>query len=134
MQASGRNRGQSAKWAILPLAVSPTATRTFSSTDFAMYITDTRHFLDEKGAMGPQGGAAKAMAEFHASAIAYATDFDDTGLVAPTCFKCKKGPVEPIIAQDDAIYWSCPRCKAEGRISNRQGTLWDLSERDEPQG
>lgn len=97
-----------------------------------MYITDARHFLDEKGAIAPQRGPAKAMAEFHAGAIAYATDFDDTGLVAPTCFKCKKVPVEPIIAQDDAIYWSCPRCKAEGRISNWQGTLWDLSERDGP--
>ena len=53
-----------------------------------MYITDARHFLDEKGAIGPQRGPAKVMAEFHASAIGYATDFDDTGLVAPTCFKC----------------------------------------------
>ena len=97
-----------------------------------MYISDARHFLDEKGAIGPQRGAARAMAEFHAGAIAYATDFDDTGVAAPVCFKCKKTTVEPIIAQDDAIYWSCPRCKAEGRISHWQGTLWDLSERGEP--
>ena len=99
-----------------------------------MYITDARHFLDEKGAIGPQRGPAKVMAEFHASAIGYATDFDDTGLVAPTCFKCKKSPVEPIIAPDEAIYWACPRGKAEGRISHWRGTLWDLSERDEPHG
>jgi hypothetical protein len=99
-----------------------------------MYITDARHFLDEKGAIGPQQGPAKAMAEFLTSAVAYATDFGDTGLAAPTCFKCRKAPVEPIIGQDDAIYWSCSRCKAEGRISNWQGTLWDLSEGDGPQG
>ncbi len=74
------------------------------------------------------------VAEFHASAIAYVTDVDGTGLAAPTCFKCKKGPVEPVIAPDDAIYWSCLRCKAEGRISHWQGTLWDLSVRDEPRG
>ncbi|MGH8830767.1 MAG: hypothetical protein ACREXV_06715, partial [Polaromonas sp.] len=122
------------------LASAPTACRPtvrvapFSSTRFTMYITDARHFLDEKGAIGPQRGPAKAMAEFHASVIAYATDFDGTGVIAPTCFKCKKGPVEPIIAQDDAIYWSCSRCKAEGRISHWQGTLWDLSERGEPHG
>jgi hypothetical protein len=118
-----------------PTACGPAAeTPNLHSPDLTMYITDARHFLDEKGAIAPKRGAAKAMAEFHAGAIAYATDFDDTGLAAPTCFKCKKVPVEPIIAQDDAIYWSCPRCKAEGRISNWQGTLWDLSERDEPQG
>ena len=95
-----------------------------------MYISDARHFLDEKGAIGPQ--RAKAMAEFHAGAIAYATDFDDTGVSAPKCFKCKKATVEPLIAQGDAIYWSCPRSKAEWRISHWQGTLWDLSERGEP--
>src|SRR5689334_4363093 len=51
-------------------------------TRSTMYITDARHFLDEKGAIAPQRGPAKAMAAFHAGAIAYATDFDDTGLVA----------------------------------------------------
>ena len=131
MQASGRNRGERKS---APRSRFPSATRTFSSPEFTMYITDARHFLDDKGAIGPQRGAAKAMAEFHASAIAYASDFDDAGLVAPTCFKCKKMPVQPVIAQDDAIYWSCPRCRAEGRISHWQGTLWDLSERDGPQG
>jgi len=49
--------------------------------------------------------------------------------LAPTCFKCKKGAVEAGIAQDDAIVWTCLRCKTEGRISNWQGTLWDLSDR-----
>lgn len=93
-----------------------------------MYITDAKHFLDDKGAIGPSKGAAKAMAEFHAAAIAYATDFDDTGVLAPKCFKCKKLAVEPMLAMDEAIYWSCPHCKAEGRISNWQGTLWDLSD------
>ena len=94
-----------------------------------MYITDARHFLDEKGAIGPQSGPAKVMAEFHANAIAYASDFDSTGVIAPTCFKCKKGSVKAKITQDEAIYWSCSRCNAEGRISNWQLTLWDLTER-----
>ena len=94
-----------------------------------MYITDARHFLDDKGAIAPLRGPAKAMADFHAAVIAYATDFDDTGVSLPRCFKCKKGTVETALAQDDAIVWHCPRCRAEGRISNWQGTLWDLSER-----
>ena len=94
-----------------------------------MYITDARHFLDDKGAIAPRRGPAKAMADFHAGVIAYATDYEDTGVVAANCFKCKKVEVRIARAQDDAIVWSCPRCNAEGRISNWQGTLWDLSNR-----
>jgi ribosomal protein L37AE/L43A len=94
-----------------------------------MYITDARHFLDEKGAIAPRRGPAKAMADFHAGVIACATDFEAAGVVAPTCFKCKKAEVRIALAQDDAIIWSCTRCNAEGRISNWQGTLWDLSDR-----
>lgn len=62
-----------------------------------MYITDARHFLDDKGAIAPRRGP--------------------------------KVEVRIARAQDDAIVWSCPRCNAEGRISNWQGTLWDLSDR-----
>jgi len=94
-----------------------------------MYIADARHFLADKGAMAPLRGPAKAMADFHAAVIAYATDFDDVGVTLPRRFKCKKGTVEAALVQDDAIVWHCPRCQAEGRISNWQGTLWDLSER-----
>ena len=93
-----------------------------------MYITDANHFLDDKGAIAPLQGPARAMADFLASVIAYASDFGSTGVLAAKCFKCKKGAVESAIAQDDAIYWSCPRCKAKGRIFNWQGTLWDLSD------
>lgn len=98
-----------------------------------MYITDVRHFLDDKGAIGPQKGPAKVMADFHAGVISFATDFDDTGVMAPTCFKCKKAPVEFSLALDAAIFWHCPRCKVEGRIYNWQGTLWDLSDSGGPQ-
>jgi hypothetical protein len=93
-----------------------------------MYITDVKHLLDDKGAIAPLKGPARAMADFLASVIAYASDFGNTGILAARCFKCKKSTVESAIAPDDAIYWSCPGCKEEGRISNWQGTLWDLSE------
>ena len=59
-----------------------------------MYITDARHFLDDKGAMASLRGPAKAMADFHAGVIAYATDFDDVGVKLPRCFKCKKATVQ----------------------------------------
>jgi hypothetical protein len=97
-----------------------------------MYITDARHFLDGKGAIAPSRGPAKAMAEFYGGVIAYATDFDDVGVPLPRCFKCETGTVWAELAQDDAIDWHCPRCQAEGRISNWQGTLWDLSDRPAP--
>lgn len=94
-----------------------------------MYITDIRHFLDDKGTIGPRRGPARTMAEFHCAVVAYAPDFDDSGLPPATCFKCKKGKVEASIAPDDTIDWACPRCRISGRISNWQGTLWDLSDR-----
>ena len=95
----------------------------------ARHITDARHFLDEKGAIAPRRGPAKVVADFHAGRIAYVTDFDDTGVLAPTCFKCKKTVVKFTMAQDDANLWPCPHCSAEGRVSNWRGTLWDLSDR-----
>lgn len=94
-----------------------------------MTITDARHFPDDKGAMAPLRGPAKAMADFHAGVIAYVTDFDDAGVTLLRCFKCKRGTVEAALAQDDAIVWHCPRGQAEGRLSNWQGTLCDHSER-----
>ena len=97
-----------------------------------MNITDTRHFLDDKGTIAPSRGPAKAMAEFHGGVIAYATDFDDVGVPLPRCFKCETGTVRAEPAQDDAINWHCPLCEAEGRISNGQGTVWELSDRPGP--
>ena len=94
-----------------------------------MYITDARHFLDDKGAIAPLRGPAKALADFHAGVIAYATDYDDTGVPLPRCFKCKRGTVQVTRALDDAIVWQCARCRAEGRISHWKSTFWDLSER-----
>jgi len=47
-----------------------------------MYIIDARHFLDEKSAIASRRGPGKAMADFHASVIGYATDFDSTGVIA----------------------------------------------------
>lgn len=81
-------------------------------TPARMYITDARHFLDEKGAIAARRGPAKVMADFHAGVIACAADFEDTGVLTPTCFKCKKAGVRIALAEDDAILWSCPRCTA----------------------
>ena len=94
-----------------------------------MYVTDLTHFLDGSGAIAPIKGAARAMAQFLVDVVAHATDESDASLTAPTCFKCKKGPVTAVRAADDAVVGKCPKCWAEGRISKWQGTLWDLSTR-----
>lgn len=99
-----------------------------------MYIVDARHFLDDKGAIAPSKGPARALAEFCAGLIAYATDFDSVGVPAPTCFRCRKSKVQAVIDDDDAVCRWCPRCATEGQISHWQGTLWDLSIDGEARG
>ena len=100
----------------------------------AMYITDLTHFLDKSGAIGPVKGPARTMAQFHVDAVAHASDTTSETLPAPKCFKCKKGVVEAVLAQDDAVVWVCPKCRIEGRISNWQGSLWDLRNRPPTSG
>lgn len=100
----------------------------------AMYITDLTHFLDKSGAIGPVKSPARTMAQFHVDAVAYASDSTSEPLPAPKCFKCKKGVVEAVLAQDNAVVWVCPKCRIEGRISNWQGSLWDLRNRPPTSG
>lgn len=100
----------------------------------AMYITDLTHFLDKSGAIGPVKGPARTMAQFHVDAVAHASDSTSETLPAPKCFKCKKGVVEAVLAQDNAVVWVCPKCRIEGRISNWQGSLWDLRNRPPTSG
>lgn len=85
-----------------------------------MYITDLTHFLDKSGAIGPVKGPARTMAQFHVDAVAHASDTTSETLPAPMCFKCKKGVVEAVLAQDNAVVWVCPKCHIGGRISNWQ--------------
>ena len=40
-----------------------------------------------------------------------------------------EGQLAAELAQDDTTVWHLLRCRTEGRISNWQGTLWDLSDR-----
>jgi hypothetical protein len=101
---------------------------------FPMYISDLTHFLDKSGAIGPVKGPARAMAQFHVDVVAHASDSATSALPAPRCFKCKKSAVEAVRAHDDAIVWVCPRCRIEGRISNWQGSLWDLRDRPSAPG
>lgn len=82
-----------------------------------MYITDLTQFLDKSRAIAPVKDPAPAMAQFHVHVVTHASDATEDALAAPSCFKSKKIAVEPARAQDDAIVWSCPACRTEGRIS-----------------
>jgi ribosomal protein L37AE/L43A len=97
-----------------------------------MYITDLKHFLDSRGAIGPTKGPARAMAQFQTDVVASASNAAGDAPAPPTCFKCKKSAVQTALARDDAVVWKCPRCETEGRISNWQGSLWDLRDRPAP--
>jgi hypothetical protein len=99
-----------------------------------MYVTDLIHFLDKSGAISPVKGPARAMAQFLVDVVAHASDATSNAVPAPRCFKCKKGAVEAGRALDDAIVWVCPLCRTEGRVSNWQGTLWDLRDRPSDPG
>ena len=88
-----------------------------------MYV-DLTYFLDKSSAIGPVKGPARALAQFHVDVVAHASDATSKALPA----------VEAVRAHDDAIAWVCPRCRTEGRISNWQGSLWDLRDRPSAPG
>lgn len=99
-----------------------------------MYITDLTHLLDKSGAIGPLKGPELAMAQFNVDVVAHASDATGHALSAPSCFKFEKRAAEATRAQDDAIVWLCSACRTEGRISNWQGSLWDLRDRPQSRG
>jgi hypothetical protein len=96
-----------------------------------MYVIDLTHYLDAKGAIAPERGPARKMADFLTTVVAHASDFDRSDdAPGPVCFKCRKRDqriVETGITESDVVVWHCPACGTEGRISNWQGTFWDLS-------
>lgn len=97
-----------------------------------MYVTDLTHFLDAKGAIAPEPGPARKMADFLAAVVAHASDFNRSADVpGPVCFKCRKRDhrvVDTGITEGDIVVWRCLACGTEGQISNWQGTFWDVSQ------
>ena len=96
-----------------------------------MYVIDLAHYLEAKGAIAPERGLARKMAEFATAVVAHASDFDRSDdLPGPHCFKCRKRDqrvVDVGISEGDVVVWRCRACGTEGQISNWQGTFWDLS-------
>ncbi len=90
-----------------------------------MYITDATHFLDVKGATGPQRGPGRKLAEFVGSVIVAAT-LQNHDAAQPACSKCS-GQIEAAVGVADKIQWRCSACAEAGQISNWRHTLWDMT-------
>lgn len=97
-----------------------------------MYVIDMNHFLDARGAIAPEKGPARRMADFLTAVVAHASDFERAdNAPAPLCFKCRKRDrhtVDTGITDDDVVVWHCPACGTEGQISHWQGSFWDLTQ------
>lgn len=94
-------------------------------------ITDATHFLDAKGAIGPQRGPGRKLAEFLGSVIV-AASLPNPRAHRPVCMKCA-GAIEAAVGATDEIQWQCSACPETGRISNWRHTLWDMSMSSIPQ-
>jgi hypothetical protein len=96
-----------------------------------MYVIDLTHYLDPKGAIAPERGPARTLADFVTAAVAHASDFDRSDdTPGPLCFKCRKRDrraVDTGLTEDDLVVWRCLTCSTEGQISNWQRSFWDLS-------
>ena len=95
-----------------------------------MIITNARHFLDSKGAIAPQSGPARKMAEFIGAIISQAThpNPDPDNDIAVKCREKKcSGEIVAVNVGGGEIIWRCTQCNEEGIISDWQGTLWDLT-------
>ena len=95
-----------------------------------MFITDLTHFLDGKGAIAPQIGPARRLAEFLGSVVAAASAQERGVATEPVLCRNKKckWPITSTIAPDDTVEWVCAKCAEEGRITNWRHSFWDLSE------
>jgi hypothetical protein len=100
------------------------------------WITDLRHFLDERGAIAPLSGPGRKLAEHLAAIVAAVTAATEAGPI--TTVRCRRRPGRrpcpgEIEAEIDAetmdILWLCPVCGDNGVVHHWQGTLWDCRER-----
>jgi hypothetical protein len=103
------------------------------------WMTDITHFLDEDGEMITEPPQARKLVEYFAAIIMMAS-FSDPDYPPEFKVPCRRKPnrkpcleevagwVEP---DTEDIYWICPKCNDNGRISNWRGTIWDMSDFDD---
>lgn len=95
------------------------------------YITDIKHYLDEKGEMAEMPAPARKLASFlvlliDQTASVGSVDFNDTGIRC-RAKKCDGFILSRITEDGEEIVWHCPVCGHNGVIRNWQKTKWDQS-------
>jgi len=100
----------------------------------ATWITDIRHFLNEKGEIPPDMPPhAKALALHFGRIIEAASQRRNGAQAAPTDIPCRRKPgnrkcgssITVGTSEDESIEWRCPSCGDNGMVSGWQGTKWD---------
>ncbi len=95
------------------------------------YVIDLTHYLDARGAIAPERGPARKLADFVTAVVVQASDLERADSVpGPLCFgRCTQDrpAVEAALTEDDPMIWRCTACRTEGQVSHWQGTFWDLS-------
>ena len=95
-----------------------------------MYVSNMTHFLDEKRNIPKQmPREARELAGFLALVVDSTTKNLPISLTT-TDIRCfitgSYGTVKSTLRpQSNEIYWYCPDCENEGRISHWKGTKWD---------
>ena len=93
-----------------------------------MYIINFQHFLDENGDIYTEGHIqATRLASFVSLIVDEASMYDyDAEPTIPCNQKgCTGLVVTGVDPETEDVYWICPICKMEGRVSNWKNTKWD---------
>lgn len=98
------------------------------------WITDLTHFL-ENGRLPPElPGPARRLLAYFGKIIAAVTGVEPDDPLGVRCHRRPKrrpcsGEIEGYIdPQSNTIHWVCLVCGDNGRISNWENTMWDLSQ------
>jgi hypothetical protein len=110
------------------LAINTTEPTGNTQGEKTMFIVDLRHYLDDKGAIGPRSGPGLEMANFVTGVVAYGTDMNASGARSPQCIECTSADVRVTMDESSRVYWQCSSCSEDGVISNWRKTLWDMTE------
>lgn len=102
-----------------------------------VWVTDLRHFLDERGQIAAAlTGAGRSIAE-HVARIVVMTSGAARGEAVETGVRCRRRPGRvpctgtiraSLDGKSDDVCWNCPECADRGVVSGWRGTLWDRSE------
>lgn len=110
--------------------------KTMSNT----WITDITHFLDDNGEVIKEPLQARKLGEYFVAIILMAS-YPDPDYPPEYQVLCRRRPKRKSCNTDiagwvdletDDVVWICPVCRDRGIISNWRGTIWDMSDCEEP--